>query len=78
MPQHWNSAMNSRVGFNKALILSDKRSTLREIFNLELTFAGMREVEWGIWESNRLFAHHELASLASTRAQIKILAGIAS
>jgi hypothetical protein len=76
VPSHWHNMINSSTSPQTALILSDKRSRLRDIFDLELKLAsGIRELDWGLWISCSLIRHDELARLASTRAQIKILAG---
>jgi hypothetical protein len=75
-PIQWQTKINYSTAIQTALILSDKRSRMREIFDLELSAAaGLVEMDWGLWKSSRLMEHDELACLASTRAQIKILAG---
>ena len=77
-PKSWRSSIDVSTEASKALVLSDKRSTLREIFSMELRLAAeLIEIEWGLWESDHLLPHHVLARLASTRAQIKVLAGSA-
>ncbi len=78
-PNQWQTIINCTASTQTALVLSDKRSRMREIFDLELKLAaGLSEIEWGLWKSSRLVPHDALSCLASTRAQIKILAGLVS
>eukprot|EP00960_Hanusia_phi_P017263 508203-Hanusia_phi.AAC.2 len=58
------------------VLLTDKRSTLREIFNVELEHTmNCEEVEWGVWALGSRPSQARLRSLACSRALIKVLAG---
>jgi hypothetical protein len=75
-PKGWNAFVKARNASSKVLVLSEKRSKTREVFKLELSLsANLTELAWGVWEAEKMLDHHELARLASTRAQIKVLAG---
>ncbi|EKX38084.1 hypothetical protein GUITHDRAFT_144573 [Guillardia theta CCMP2712] len=70
------SAGNTEQGTSDWVLLTDKRSTLREIFDVELrSTLGAVEVEWGVWSLKARPGQDELRSLACSRALVRVLVG---
>ena len=58
------------------ILLTDKRSRFKEIFEVELELvAKASRVACGLWQSERRLPRNELRKLAGVRAQVKPLAG---